>query len=91
MSDFMAQADGLITQAVYEAAISSLGQGTPTREDIVIFAAGVFASQERGRLAGHALDALLKLRPVVANAEQGSALEDVLAAFGAVFGVDVPA
>lgn len=86
MSDFIGQADGLITQAVYEAALASLGQGTPTREDIVIFAAGVFASQERGRMAGHALDALDKLRTVV-EGEQAAALEMVIAQFMSVMGL----
>jgi len=87
--EFEQIADGLITQTVYEQALAALGNGTPTREQIVAFAAQVFRNQERDRVAGHALDALEKLRPLAAAA-QADELDDIIGAFCALFGMTYP-
>lgn len=85
--EFEQIADGLITQTVYEQALAALGNGTPTREQIVAFAAQVFRNQERDRVAGHALDALEKLRPLAAAA-QAEPLEALIQSFRLIFGFE---
>ena len=88
MDRFTEIATGLISEDVYQLALSGLGTN-PSREDVIAFAAGVFMDQERRRVAGHAVDAMVKLREISLS-EQKAGLEELLAGVGALFGVAVP-